>query len=48
LGRQELHAAGEDSTPRTPTALDLLTPMELRIAQLAADGLTAVVASSGA
>ncbi|MFC7529268.1 ATP-binding protein [Actinoplanes sp. GCM10030250] len=38
--RQELRASGEVSTRRAPDALDRLTPQELQIAQLAADGLT--------
>ncbi|GIE76887.1 LuxR family transcriptional regulator [Actinoplanes philippinensis] len=38
--RQELRASGETSTRRAPDALDRLTPQELQIAQLAADGLT--------
>ena len=38
--RQELRAAGETSAQRTPDARDQLTPHELHIAQLAADGLT--------
>jgi DNA-binding CsgD family transcriptional regulator len=38
--RLELRAAGEDSAVRAPTALDLLTPQELHIAQLAAGGLS--------
>jgi DNA-binding CsgD family transcriptional regulator len=38
--RQELRAAGETSRQRAPDALDLLTPQELQIAQLAADGLS--------
>jgi DNA-binding CsgD family transcriptional regulator/tetratricopeptide (TPR) repeat protein len=38
--RQELRAAGETSARRTPDARDQLTPHELHIAQLAADGLT--------
>ncbi len=38
--RQQLRATGEKSRPRTPEARDQLTPQELQIAQLAADGLT--------
>ncbi|BCY08377.1 AAA family ATPase [Actinoplanes sp. L3-i22] len=38
--RQELRASGETSTHRAMDALDRLTPQELQIAQLAADGLT--------
>jgi DNA-binding NarL/FixJ family response regulator len=38
--RQELTAAGERSLPRATGALDLLSPQELLIAQLAADGLS--------
>jgi DNA-binding CsgD family transcriptional regulator len=38
--RQELRAAGEQSRPRIPGARDQLSPQELQIAQLAADGLT--------
>ena len=38
--RQELRAAGETSRRRTPRALDELTPQELQIAQMAADGLS--------
>ncbi|GAA2196049.1 helix-turn-helix transcriptional regulator [Streptomyces bangladeshensis] len=38
--RQELRAAGEGSTRESRTDWDLLTPQELQIAQLAADGLT--------
>ncbi|MGY4768656.1 helix-turn-helix transcriptional regulator [Kribbella sp. CWNU-51] len=38
--RQELRASGETSMPRTPDARDHLTPQELRIAQLAAKGLS--------
>jgi DNA-binding CsgD family transcriptional regulator len=38
--RQELRASGEVSTRPAPDALDRLTPQELQIAQLAADGLT--------
>ncbi len=37
--RQELTAAGERSLPRAIGALDVLSPQELLIAQLAADGL---------
>jgi DNA-binding NarL/FixJ family response regulator len=38
--RAELRAAGETSPLRTPDARDHLTPHELSIAQLAAEGLT--------
>ncbi|TCN38366.1 regulatory LuxR family protein [Kribbella orskensis] len=38
--RAELRAAGETSPRRTPDARDHLTPHELSIAQLAAEGLT--------
>ena len=38
--RQELRATGEQSRPRSPGARDQLTPQELQIAQMAADGLT--------
>ena len=38
--RQELRASGETSRRRTPDARDELSPQELQIAQLAADGLT--------
>lgn len=38
--RRELRAAGETSRRRLPDARDRLTPQELQIAQLAADGLT--------
>lgn len=38
--RQELRASGETSRRRTPEALDQLTPQELQITQLAAQGLT--------
>ncbi|MFI6224394.1 AAA family ATPase [Nocardia salmonicida] len=38
--RNELRAAGETSTRRSPTARDQLTSQELQIATLAADGLT--------
>lgn len=38
--RAELRAAGETSPRRTPDARDHLTPHELNIAQLAAEGLT--------
>jgi DNA-binding CsgD family transcriptional regulator len=38
--RRELRASGEKSRPRAPTARDQLTPQELQIAQLAAEGLS--------
>jgi DNA-binding CsgD family transcriptional regulator len=38
--RQELRASGETSRRRTPDARDQLTPQELQIVQMAADGLT--------
>ncbi len=38
--RQQLRATGETSRPRTPEARDQLTPQELQIAQMAADGLS--------
>jgi DNA-binding CsgD family transcriptional regulator len=38
--RQELRAAGETSRRRAPEAWDQLTPQELQIAQLAAEGLS--------
>jgi DNA-binding CsgD family transcriptional regulator len=38
--RQELRASGETSRNRTPEARDQLTPQELQIAQMAAEGLT--------
>jgi DNA-binding NarL/FixJ family response regulator len=38
--RQELRASGETSRHRTPEARDELTPQELQIAQMAAQGLT--------
>ncbi|MBB2940703.1 DNA-binding CsgD family transcriptional regulator/tetratricopeptide (TPR) repeat protein [Actinoplanes lutulentus] len=38
--RQELRAAGETSGHRAPDAMDRLTPQELQIAHLAAEGLT--------
>jgi ATP/maltotriose-dependent transcriptional regulator MalT len=38
--RQELRASGETSRRRIPDARDQLTPQELQIAQMAADGLT--------
>jgi DNA-binding CsgD family transcriptional regulator len=40
LARQELLAAGETSRRREPDARDRLTPQELQIAQMAAEGLT--------
>jgi DNA-binding CsgD family transcriptional regulator len=38
--RQELRASGETSRHRVPQARDSLTPQELQIALMAADGLT--------
>ncbi|MER6874885.1 LuxR C-terminal-related transcriptional regulator, partial [Amycolatopsis sp. NPDC000673] len=38
--RRELRSAGESSPNRSPDARDKLTPHELSIAQLAAEGLT--------
>lgn len=38
--RQELRASGESSGSRSPDARDRLTPQELQIAQMAAEGLT--------
>jgi DNA-binding CsgD family transcriptional regulator len=38
--RQELRASGEASDSRVPELRDRLTPQELQIAQMAADGLT--------
>ena len=38
--RQQLRATGETSRPRTPQARDQLTPQELQIVQLAADGMS--------
>jgi DNA-binding CsgD family transcriptional regulator len=38
--RQELRASGETSRRRTPDARDQLTPQELQVAQMAAEGLT--------
>ncbi len=38
--RQELRAAGESSRQRMPRALDQLTPQELQIVQMAAEGLS--------
>jgi DNA-binding CsgD family transcriptional regulator len=38
--REELRASGETSRARTPLARDQLTPQELQIAQMAAQGLT--------
>src|SRR5580693_3752295 len=38
--RQELRASGEQSRPRIPGARDRLSPQELQISQMAADGLT--------
>jgi DNA-binding CsgD family transcriptional regulator len=38
--RQQLRATGETSRPRTPEARDQLTPQELQITQMAADGMS--------
>lgn len=38
--RQELRASGETSRRRTPEAWDQLSPQELQIAQMAAEGMT--------
>ncbi|MBC8013522.1 MAG: hypothetical protein H7X74_05510 [Methyloceanibacter sp.] len=38
--REELRASGETSRARTPEARDQLTPQELQIARMAAEGLT--------
>jgi DNA-binding NarL/FixJ family response regulator len=38
--RQQLRATGETSRPRSPEALDQLTPQELQIIQMAAKGLS--------
>jgi DNA-binding NarL/FixJ family response regulator len=38
--RRELHAAGEVSRRRTPLAREQLSPQELQIAELAAEGLS--------
>jgi len=38
--RQQLRATGEKSRPRTPEARDQLSPQELQIVQMAAEGLT--------
>ncbi len=38
--REELRASGESSRPRTERTLDALTPQELHISQLAAEGLS--------
>jgi DNA-binding NarL/FixJ family response regulator len=38
--RQELRASGETSRRRVPEARDQLTPQELEIARMAADGLS--------
>jgi ATP/maltotriose-dependent transcriptional regulator MalT len=40
IARQELRASGESSHERVPGASDLLSPQELQIAQLAAQGLS--------
>jgi DNA-binding CsgD family transcriptional regulator len=38
--RRELRASGETSRPRTPRAIEMLTPQELQIARMASAGLT--------
>jgi DNA-binding NarL/FixJ family response regulator len=38
--RQQLRATGEKSRPRTPEARDQLTPQELQIVQMAAEGMS--------
>ena len=38
--RQQLRATGETSRPRIPQARDQLTPQELQIVQLAAEGMS--------
>jgi DNA-binding CsgD family transcriptional regulator len=38
--RSELRASGETARKRDPTTIDLLTPQELQIARLVADGLS--------
>jgi DNA-binding NarL/FixJ family response regulator len=38
--RQQLRATGETSRPRIPEARDQLSPQELQIAQMAAEGLS--------
>jgi DNA-binding CsgD family transcriptional regulator len=40
VARKELRAAGETRRPRTPAPRDVLSPQELQIAQLAAEGLS--------
>jgi DNA-binding CsgD family transcriptional regulator len=40
MAREELRASGETARPRDPSLVDQLTPRELEIALLAADGLT--------
>ncbi|HEX5895557.1 MAG TPA: AAA family ATPase [Thermoleophilaceae bacterium] len=40
IARQELRASGESSRQRAPDARDQLTPQELQIARLVADGLS--------
>lgn len=39
-GRQELRATGETSQPRAPELWDSLSPQEMQIAHMAADGLS--------
>ena len=40
VARKELRATGETRRPRTPAPRDMLSPQELQIAQLAAEGLS--------
>jgi DNA-binding CsgD family transcriptional regulator len=40
IARQELRASGETSRRRVPEAWDQLTPQELQIARMAAEGLS--------
>jgi DNA-binding NarL/FixJ family response regulator len=40
IARQELRASGETSSQRSPDARDRLSPQEMQIAQLAAQGLS--------